>query len=117
MDKYLEDAIFWARQNSINNLPRMAAILILSDNSVLIGENKYKTHPLQKQFGRNIHSIHLHAEIDAIVQATRVFGDIKGSSLYIARVLKDGTSALAKPCIGCQRAIIHFGIQNVWWTE
>jgi len=95
----------------------MAAILITRCGKSYIGFNKYKTHPLQKKFGRNPHSIHLHAEMDAIVQAVMARDSIDGASLYIARVLKDGTPALAKPCVGCERAIIHFGIKEVSWTQ
>jgi hypothetical protein len=36
--------------------------------------------------------------------------------LYVARI-KYGNIRMSKPCLGCQRAIMHFGIPNVYWTE
>jgi len=113
---YLSLAIKEAINNGIIKLPKLAAVLVTRDKHVFIGRNRLKTHPLQSRFGRNQHSIYLHAEIDAIVQAAKAHEDITGSSLYIARVWRDGTLALAKPCAGCERAIVHFGIEIVEWT-
>jgi len=108
--------IWLCAHNPIEKLPRMAAVLFTKDGRQWNGFNRYKTHPLQKKFGRNSESIYLHAEIDAICQAVK-HTTIEGASLYIARVLKNGEPALAKPCVGCERAIVHFGIRYVEWTE
>jgi len=116
MSKYLDLAISAAKINDIKNLPRMSAVLVTKDRQCFIGKNRYRTHPLQKRFGKNPRAIFLHAEIDAIVQAIRNKINTQGASLYIARVLKNNTSALAKPCIGCQGAIVYFGIEKVEWT-
>lgn len=102
------------------------------------GYNSKKTHPFQKTFGTTEDHIHLHAEIDAIMQWIK-FGDVamSGSAnrriynfvkqmeecdLYIMRVKRDGRggpwiTGLSKPCIGCQRAIATFGIRSVFYTE
>lgn len=116
INPWLEEAIDVAKSNDIRHLPRLGAVLVTRDGHVHYGQNKYKTHPLQARFGRNEDSIYLHAEVDAIVQAMRLGSPTDGASLYVARVLRDGTVALAKPCIGCQRALIHFDIANVEWT-
>ena len=113
----LERAIEVARGNTIKKLPKMGAILLTKGGNVYYGINRYRTHPLQKKFGRNRNSVYLHAEIDAIVKAMRYEKSIMGARLYVARVLKNGRPALAKPCPGCQRAIMAFRIGKVEWTE
>lgn len=118
MSRGLDKAIQYALQNPITSLPRMAAVLEIPNIPVLwIGYNKLTTHPLQKEFGRNASAIYLHAEIDAIVRALEeVSVPFHDAHMYVARVWKNGTPALAKPCVGCERAIVHFGITHVEWT-
>lgn len=106
-----------AKDNPVDGLPKMAAILVCRNGKTYIGYNQRKTHPLQKEFARNEHSIHLHAEIDAIVKATRDGSPVDGGTMYVARVWRNGSPALAKPCSGCQKAIIHFDIAHVEWTK
>jgi tRNA(Arg) A34 adenosine deaminase TadA len=118
LDKYyLGLAIKAAKENKINHLPRMAAIIVTKESKFFIGRNQYKTHPLQARFGRNPQSIYLHAEIDAIVQAIRSQQDIADSSIYVARVMKNNEIALAKPCHGCLGAILYYGVKNVLYTS
>ena len=93
----------------------LCAIIKIGKNKY-IGYNRKKTHPLQKEFGKNSHSIYLHAEIDAIRQAYRVEGYLGEANLYIARSRSDGSIATAMPCKGCQKAIQHFNISNIYFT-
>lgn len=111
----LSHAVSLARMNPVKGLPRMAAILKCW-NGITTGRNSRKTHPLMAKFGRNSKSICLHAEIDAIRNAIRRGLDPEGATMYVARVTRDGKPALAKPCEGCQRAIVAFGIKDVQWT-
>jgi deoxycytidylate deaminase len=124
-------AIELAKTNPIkplgrNNISRFACVL---DNSWVqhTGFNSYKTHPLQKKFGSNSESIHIHAELDAIIKAIRWeasqagarYKDITDLSKYrlsVARVLNDGTPSIAKPCSGCLKAIASFNIKEMEWT-
>lgn len=129
----LNHAIEIAKSNPIkprgrNSISRFAAILSNGRQS-FYGLNKYKTHPLQSKFGSNPECIYLHAELDAIIRAinfrARYEGkrylsldicDLSDFDMYIARVLKDGTPAIAKPCEGCMKAIEHFNVRSVQWT-
>lgn len=106
-----------ALNNPIQKLPRMGAVLVSKRGIYHGGQNSYKTHPLAKKFGRNDKSICLHAEVDAILSCLRNGDTPEGGKLYVSRVRKDGTPALAKPCEGCERAIVAFGIKEVEWTE
>lgn len=124
-------AIAEARKNPIqprgrNSISRFAAVL--SDGKqTFTAWNSYKTHPLQAKFGSNEQSIHQHCELAVIIKAIRCLSkqagshysditDLGGFRMAVARVLKDGTPALARPCIGCQRALEAFSIKDVEWT-
>lgn len=105
---------------------------VLTDGTALFtGFNSYKTHTLVSRFSTHPDRIHLHAEMDCIRQALNYFSkksgvhrnsiinqvDLSEFKLYIARVLADGSPALAKPCSDCQKALKFFGITNVEWTK
>lgn len=104
---------------------RVAASVVMYNKVIAIGYNQYKTHPLQKKYGKNKMCTHLHAEICAIKNALRYIqlSDLVNCTLYIARAkYRDETKeqvihGLAKPCVnGCERAISAFGIKRVIYT-
>jgi deoxycytidylate deaminase len=103
---------------------RLAAALVKSNKIMSIGINRKKTDPLQAKYGKNKESIFLHAEINCIKNALREYDveDLKNATLYICRVKRSGQKTnkwvwgLAKPCEGCSRAIVEFGIKNVVYT-
>lgn len=53
-----------------------------------------------------------HAEVAALKRVKRP----EGSTVYVARVLRDGTRGLAKPCVRCQRDLIDAGVRQAIWT-
>lgn len=112
-------ALAVALNNPVQDLPRMGAVICDSRGYVWgQGMNTRKSDPLAAKYGRHPDAIYPHAELNAIKTALWRYKGINLSemTLYVARVKKDGTPALAKPCTGCQRAIMEFGIGNVEWT-
>lgn len=91
----------------------MASIIYNKKTIVSQGFNSRKTHPLTLKFGKHSDAICIHAELAALIGAKQ---DVTGMNMAVARVLKNGTPALAKPCEGCFRAIISYGIADVIWT-
>lgn len=81
-----------------------------------IGTNSFtKSHTRQAYYARRIGNkvkIFLHAEIDSLIKCQG-----EPYAMFIARVKKDGTPALAKPCLICQGAIKDAGIQKVYYTN
>lgn len=83
-----------------------------------------KSHPMAARFSKNDQAIFLHAEVAAIKNALREVEveDLEKMELYICRVKKPKPFSkkwvwgLAKPCIGCQRAIAEFGLKRVVYT-
>lgn len=123
----LKRAIRHAKKNPIvskgrTNIGRMGAVLSDGYNSYL-SWNSYRTHPLQAKYAKKAHDpfkIHLHAEIGGIVQALSQGirqQDLKYYTMYVARVLKDGSTASARPCPVCLGALEAFGITRIYYTE
>jgi tRNA(Arg) A34 adenosine deaminase TadA len=105
---------------------RLAAAIVKNNKIISIGINRRKTDPMQKRFGKTCDSIYLHAEVHAIKNALRhlTIEEIKNTTLYVCRVKNNSANlnnrkqvwGMAKPCVGCSRAISEFGIKNVIYT-
>lgn len=102
---------------------RLAAGIIYKNTLISTGVNSYKTDPFQAKYSKNEKAIHLHAEIAAIKNALRHLSvdDIQKSSLLVVRVKRKTdkepySPAMAKPCCGCRRCMVEFGIKNVYYT-
>lgn len=59
------------------------------------------------------HKESLHAEVDAIINSPC---NLRGATMYVARLRKDGGLALAKPCKYCAELINKCGIKRVIYT-
>lgn len=92
---------------------RIVAALVKRGRIEYVGYNRYKTHPLQLQYGKCKEAIYLHAEIDCLRKAGK---RAKGMDMVIVRIKANGDLGLAKPCEGCARAIKFFGIKNTYWS-
>jgi tRNA(Arg) A34 adenosine deaminase TadA len=116
--KFVDIALQIARSND-NFRTKIAAIVIYQNRIVGVGVNDKKTDPLQARFGKNIHSIWIHAEIAAIKNSLRTINleQLKKSTIIVTRMRRDGFVGLAKPCSGCMRAIISFGFQRLIYTK
>lgn len=93
---------------------RVGSVITDSKGRVISsGYNKRKTHPLQMRYARKINpeQCFLHAEIDALVQCREV-----PHTIYVARVRKNGRTAMARPCPICSLAIGEAGIKTVVYT-
>ena len=104
---------------------RLASAIAFKNHIVSYGVNQNKSHPFHSQFSEHDDAIFLHAETDAIKNSLRRVSEkeLEKASLYVCRVkYTDNTPyrslvwGLAKPCLGCQRAIATFGIENVIYS-
>lgn len=101
----------------------LAAITHKKLDSPIIASNAVKSHPFQMRFARNSDSIFLHAETNVIRQALRHLDadDLSKATLYVARAKINPLThkwemGMACPCRGCQKAIVTFDIENVFFT-
>ena len=112
--KYITIALEAAKAN--NARFRLAAIAV-DKNGVIrgVGINSHKSHPtmskLAKSYGHE-DQINLHAEIASILKAR-----CEIESLIVVRLLRNGETALAKPCAICSAAIKLAGIKNVIYSN
>ena len=90
---------------------RLGAVLVHKNNIVSVGTNSYKTHPLMS---KRTAWPYLHAEQHAIIRAG--IDNCEGLDLYIARVLKNNTLALSKPCDVCAKVIQEVGIKRTFYS-
>jgi deoxycytidylate deaminase len=90
---------------------RLGAVLVYKNSIVAVGTNSYKTHPLMAE--RTAWPF-LHAEQHAIIRAG--VDNCEGLDLYIARVLKNNTLALSKPCGVCAELIRDVGIKRTFYS-
>ena len=108
----------------VRNRFKLAAGIVYRNHLIATGVNSCKTHPLMLQFGKNSEALFIHAEIDAIKNALRLItqDQLAKCDMYVVRVkrpdndLKNWQHAMARPCSGCQRAIISFGLKNIYYT-
>lgn len=99
---------------------QMAAALINRNSILGIGCNRMKSHPFQAKYSKNGESIYLHAEIHALKNAIRDYSldALRGSTMIVLRRKIRKQHGLAKPCDGCMRALVEFGISSaIYSTE
>lgn len=111
------------KQPEVRNFRIASAVVFKDKEIVAVGYPRNKSHPIQKEFGRNEESIYLHAEIDAILRAYKHVDFFnKDFSLYVARIKRrhstdnSFTQGNAKPCSGCTRFIHKCGIQTLHYS-
>jgi len=77
--------------------------------------NSTKSHPVQQKWANSVNRperCFLHAEIAALVKLRTL--DVE--AIYVARKLKNGKTACAKPCTICVAALKDSIIENVVYT-
>ena len=96
---------------------RLGAVLARRNQVLSTGHNNMaRSHPLQQKYATNRSFVlGLHAEVDACLGVAEA--DLEGADLYVARILKDGRVAMAKPCQVCIKFIIDVGIRRVYYTQ
>lgn len=90
---------------------RIGAVLVSGKEIVVSRHNSYKTHPKLLRFTEYPF---LHAEA-ACILSVGIEG-CKGMDIYVARVLKNGATATARPCKVCRKLIRLAEIRRVTYT-
>lgn len=94
----------------------MVAIVLKGRRIVAYGYNRSKTHPagrktVEKHKLNSYCSDNTHAEVSAISKSSG------GDRIFVARVKRDGSFGLAKPCPICSKFIEDVGITQVEYTK
>lgn len=87
---------------------RLGAVLVAKNGSIFSSVNSYKTDPKLKEYFKYPFS---HAESSVIFKAGSC--NCYRATLYISRIKRDGSLALARPCSECRDLIKAAGIKKV----
>ena len=111
-ERYLEIASNLAKSSDAGRY-KHGAIIVKGGRVLSTGINKFKNHPNIFENKSIIkQKAHIHAEADAIRKA----GDLKGATIYVARINKTGNTGLSRPCNYCYEKIIEAGITKIVYT-
>ena len=109
---YMNVARFLATKSDLRH--KHGAVVVKSGRVLGLGYNKRRNHPRVIMDGRHRLDSGYHAEAVAIKDA----GDnVRGATIFVARVNKQGDDLMSKPCEHCQELIQESGIKNVLWTN
>lgn len=102
---------------------RITAAVVIKNQIISTGFNQKRTHPFQDRYKKNEHAIWLHGEINAIRNALNFVhpDELQKATLYIQRMKRtddnsEWIQAMAKPCSGCLKCIVAFGLKRVVYS-
>lgn len=116
---YINKTVRYIKNSNVDFKYRVGACLLLSKSPMsIIGICQNKSHPIQLKYSNNMNRIFLHAEIDTLrkVAHSRYLG-YEPSTMYIVRILKNGSFSPSRPCDICASAITAFKVQKVIYFE
>ena len=95
---------------------RHGAVLVKGSSVRSISCNKHRHCSFGARFRREGHGeATLHAELGAILGIER--STTQGSTVYVARINKEGEARISKPCSMCEAAMRHVGVKRVIYTD
>lgn len=120
-ERIIHQLFLMARDQKPVGRARVASALAHKGKVIAYGFNQYRTAWMQRKFKKHPEANHVHAEVDAIRNALKIYGPgiVAKSTLYVARAkIIDGVAVLgnARPCCGCESCINWHGISRVWYS-
>ena len=102
-----------AKGQGLRHSYRVGAVLFNGKKRVVNAKtNTAKTHPALLPFTKYPF---LHAESNCII--SHGIDNCRGLCLVVSRVLRNGTIAMARPCLVCEALIKYVGISEVWYSN
>jgi len=89
------------------------AVIVMGGRVLATGVNKERNHPMIVSSEHIKTHCSVHAEIDALKKA----GDVRGATIYVARVNKTGQERNSRPCKYCYSDIKKSGIKKIVYTQ
>lgn len=87
---------------------------VIAKNSKILGSapNKFRNSP-----SVDPDNVSDHAERATLRELLKVRSDLRGCTIYIARINKAGQTMMSRPCVWCMWAIIEAGIKEIVYTN
>lgn len=100
---------------------RVGAVIVDGNKIISKKFNEMKTHPIQKYYNdiaNNDSKVRrssncIHAEVNAIISASKKNFDGNNSTIYIGRINKENQLLCSFPCHSCYTAIKDYGISRI----
>jgi deoxycytidylate deaminase len=113
--RYIEFAKRAAEQSNYGKF-RHGAVLVKGSSVRSISCNKHRHCSFGARFRKEGHGeATLHAELGAILGLER--STTQGSTVYVARINREGEARISKPCAMCEAAMRHVGVRRVYYTN
>lgn len=87
---------------------------VVAKGNRLLGSapNKFRNHPHVDE-----NNVSDHAEHAVIRELLKVRTDLRGCTIYIARINKSGLPTMSRPCEDCMKDILRAGIKEFVYTN
>lgn len=110
---WLEDAADEAEHSTAMGIGgyRLGAVIVRQDRCWVAGFNSFKTHPILVDYYK--YPV-FHAEAHALIKMG--IDKAKDATLFVARILKNGSWAMAQPCGSCQKLMEVAEIAQCYFT-
>jgi deoxycytidylate deaminase len=98
---------------------KLAALIVLKNTVLSVGYNRHMGMELDKKPIGVVcsgGSYSIHAELDALNKAFKVYPEARNSSKLVLYVARKG-GRLAKPCDDCQMILKRHGIEEIYFTN
>lgn len=109
--RHLNTAIKIAEANERYDKWKFGSLIIKGGAVKSVGISKLHTHPSVAS-DEHLSDLSTHAEEDALNRC----GSPKGSTIYVARIGRNGNPALARPCTECRNILIEAGVRRAIYT-
>ena len=106
-------ALSMARKSEQNPY-KVGAVVARGRRIISAGFNQTKTHPFTLKL-RNSMITCLHAEMHACLGVDE--NSLRGASIYVVRLRRDGTLSMAKPCEACTQMLSKLGVKKAYYTD
>lgn len=94
----------------------LGAVICRRHDILAVGVNQDCQHPVLESLGyKPWHNIH--AEADAVIRAMKKRIDIRGATIYVARVRRKGDLGTSKPCRSCTSLLVEVGIKQIVYYD
>jgi tRNA(Arg) A34 adenosine deaminase TadA len=91
---------------------RHGAVVAVGKRVLAVAVNSARNHPMVCTHPKT--QAAWHAEVAALRQLRGA--DLSNATLFVARLMRDGTAGNSKPCLRCQGAVDVAGVGRVVWT-
>lgn len=98
-----------AARASLHYRYHVGAVVAKGNRIVSVGINQQKTHTKSPSRYKTIH-----AETHALLRAG---AGARGGTIYVARILADGSLGISRPCLDCQALLDAAGIRKMVYVD